>query len=473
VHPEIPPTIAPRGHAQIKALAQALGMPIKDVIALSTGRDPFLSGQPAQVTKAQWFLGLWQRFGYDSGIHTRRIHYQLVVQPEGQRRRHDGTTYDNTEQCWALLQDASLAARYLGLVDPLAFDDHRNPPPVLPVGWGEVPEPPSLEWLFSFLGWRLPTIATALADGIDLALPEPEVRGYDYRRLDQAYHLELWIEKSTMDDVLEPLAEAYGAVFMPGAGFQSVTNAVKLVARRAQESGKPVRIFYLSDFDPAGDKMPAAIARQIEFWLPLYAPDADIKLTPLGLTREQVVAYALPTIPNKDSDTRKANFEKKHGEGAVELDALEALYPGELARIVRAALDPYMDAELEERLLDAGAAAQDQMTAAWEAHTAEIRARLETIETEARQVYARYEQVLARLARRLERELAPARDALAAVASDLADAQDTFAPDVPERPQSEAQPEEDAWLFESQRTYLEQLRLYKTWSPDMPDEDPD
>jgi hypothetical protein len=88
--------------------------------------------------------------------------------------------------------------------------------------------------------------------------------------------------------------------------------------------GKPTRIFYSGDFDPAGDSMPVAVARQIEFWLQDYAPGADIKLTPLALTRDQVITYQLPRIPIKESDARKAGFEERYGAGAVELDALEA-----------------------------------------------------------------------------------------------------------------------------------------------------
>ncbi len=64
-------------------------------------------------------------------------------------------------------------------------------------------------------------------------------------------------------------------------------------------------------------------------------------LEPLVLTREQVERYGLPRIPIKDSDRRKAGFEERFGEGAVELDALEAVFPGELARIVSEAIARY------------------------------------------------------------------------------------------------------------------------------------
>jgi hypothetical protein len=48
----------------------------------------------------------------------------------------------------------------------------------------------------------------------------------------------------------------------------------------------------------------------------------------------------------------KGRFEEKFGEGATELDALEALRPGVLADIVKGALRPYFDEDLEEDIRD-------------------------------------------------------------------------------------------------------------------------
>jgi hypothetical protein len=142
--------------------------------------------------------------------------------------------------------------------------------------------------------------------------------------------------------------------------------------------GKPTRIFYISDHDPAGELMPKATARQVEFWLRKYAPDIPFKLTPLALTKEQVVRFKLPRIPIKESDLRKKYFQDRHGSGACELDALEALHPGELARMVRNAVESYIDASLEERLADAHIEAQDDVEDAWaeliEAEAGELKA---------------------------------------------------------------------------------------------------
>jgi hypothetical protein len=211
--------------------------------------------------------------------------------------------------------------------------------------------------------------------------------------------------------------------------------------------------------------MPTAIARQIEFWLPQYAPDADIKLTPLGLTREQVQHYRLPRIPIKESDMRKAGFEERYGEGAVELDALEALYPGALATIVRDALDPYLDEDLEERLQDAARDVQDALADLWEEQTATLRDRLAELQVDTQAIYARFTQELVDIKNRLDRELAPYAEALAVLRHEVWAAQDAFDPDFPERPQPQVwPPDESTWLFDSQRTYVEQLRTYKNHS---------
>ncbi len=53
---------------------------MKKLLALSANNDPFYCGMLAQVDKAKWFAGLWEQFGYTSGVHLRRMHYQIVSQ---------------------------------------------------------------------------------------------------------------------------------------------------------------------------------------------------------------------------------------------------------------------------------------------------------------------------------------------------------------------------------------------------------
>jgi len=83
--------------------------------------------------------------------------------------------------------------------------------------------------------------------------------------------------------------------------------------------------------------------------------DLDIELRPLALTKQQCVDLELPRIPIKDGDRGKRAFEERHGDGATELDALEALHPGLLEDLIVAEVERYHDHTLEERLREAEA----------------------------------------------------------------------------------------------------------------------
>src|SRR5262249_33111665 len=137
-----------------------------------------------------------------------------------------------------------------------------------------------------------------------------------------------------------------------------------------------------------------------------YAPETEILLTPIALTEDQVADYKLPRIPIKESDLRRGRFETLHGAGATELDALEAIYPGELARIVRAAATPYRDATLAERLEAAQAEAQEAAERRWEEVTAAVRQELSEIQEEAGRVVTAYRLEMRRLHAELQDELA-------------------------------------------------------------------
>lgn len=448
------------GYEAIKELARSANTTIPNVLVLARQNDPFFGGAPAQREKAEWFARLWERFGYSTGVHQRRVHYRLVSQ-EKTELQHDGKPYENTNNCWNYLGEAGKAARYLGLVSPDAFVDRRNPDPHIMVEY-EFPPYPNID----FEGdspeyWRLPGIRTDLALSLNFDIPCPQVYGYHYQASDQPYHLELWIEKSTMDDVLIPVCKRRGINLVTSVGFQSITSAINLL-KRVADCGKPVRIFYISDFDPAGDGMPVAASRQIEYWLSQYAPDADILLTPLALTKDQVVERQLPRIPVKQSDRRKANFEGLYGEGAVELDALESLYPGVLAEMVHEAASPYRDPNIRDELLEADQRAEEQVASEWDLATGNLKTELDEIKQEAIAVYQKYQDKLEQLDQQLQVELAPIKERLDAVRQAILMEINGFSPCLPDRPTSLlSPPDESAWLFDSKRTYFTQLKIYR------------
>ncbi len=102
----------------IKQLAKQIGRSTKDLVALAVQNDPFYAGVPGRQREAEWFAGIWHRFGFSDGVHLRRIHYVLVSQREEGEPvlKPGGQPYENTSNDWALLNHASLSARYLDLI---------------------------------------------------------------------------------------------------------------------------------------------------------------------------------------------------------------------------------------------------------------------------------------------------------------------------------------------------------------------
>jgi hypothetical protein len=188
---------------------------VKDLLVLAPQNDPFYAGNGVEGDKARWFAELWERFGYGSGVHLRRVHYRIVS--EGNIVKPDGELYENNNGCWQYMQGASRQARYLGLVDPEGVVDKRNPEPNIymgpgAIGWGDREEP---GWGYDFYGFELP--------GIEVPRPSvdpPDLypTGYDYHNTMQRYHVEVWAEKTTMDDILVPLCRQTQANYVSGAG---------------------------------------------------------------------------------------------------------------------------------------------------------------------------------------------------------------------------------------------------------------
>jgi hypothetical protein len=406
----------PWGYEFIKALAKASRCKVPDLLAMGRCNDPFYAGAAGYRVWGEWFAAIWLEHEFPAGTHVRRVHYRLVSRKE-RVLRPDGKPFVNNKDCWNKLEVASKYARHLGLLDAMDFEDRRNPDPHLFADYGEgIPSP---SWFVDDIPpLTLPRIPTDLGEGLDLSIPRPGVQGYEPALGDQPYHLEVWIEKSTENDELIPVCEEFQANLITGVGYQSITSAVKLLKRlnviQALLARKqPVRIFYIVDFDPAGVFMPGSVARQLEFYLKRYVPDADIKLMHLALTREQVIEYRLPRKPiEAEEDPRKAGFEEQYGEGAVELDALSAIYPGELRKMVRDAMEPYRDKTLVPRLQETEEEAQDMVTRTWNEAMGPHQDELTAIEEEAREIYGRYRQRLEELDAQLGEELAPLAERL-------------------------------------------------------------
>ena len=422
----------------IGQLAEEIGCRRSDLIVLSPQNDPFYAGVAARLEAAEWFANLWGKLEIKPGSHLRRIHYVLVslAFPKA-----NGEPYLNTENDWHALGTASLAARYHQLIPDRALVDRRNDPPMI------FATPPSLvrSASCSTVGEKMP-----FHDEIDDTVLAPWLQ-VTAAQVPQPFLVEVWIEKSTQNDILEPLARRLGFNIQPGAGETSEVLARDAIAR-AIADGRPMRILYSSDFDPGGRSMPVALARKIEYWLSELNLDLDITIEPILLTPEQCAHYKLPRTPLKETEKRAAKFEERFGEGATELDALEALHPGEIAKIVEAEVCRYIDASLDARVKAANSAFQRRVDEAEE----EVHERFDISDFEDR---------IEELVTDFEAERVALQHEGSALWAKIAEQLKAAAPkfDPKDLPAPRRATPTESPLFDSKRSYLDQIDHYRKW----------
>jgi hypothetical protein len=330
-------------YEEIKELSKELGRPAATLIALAKDNDPFFI-MPGREADAKWAADVWRRFEIQIGYHKRRIHYRLVSQA-APIIMPNGEPYENTLDCWKTLSLGLRDAVTLGLLPPNAFTDNRNPDPIL----HQTESEEAFTW-----------IKNSALDCTDIQIPDLPALTLERPMVPQPYQVEFWCEKSTMNDVLVPLAEEYHLNVPTAVGEFSATQCTEFVDR-AEKHGRSVRILYISDFDPAGQDMPVSVARKIESELDRRGCDLDIQVRPIVLTHDQCTEYRLPRTPIKEKEKRGPKFQERFGEGATELDALEALHPGLLRRILVAEIERYWNTDHDDAVADTCREIEDQL----------------------------------------------------------------------------------------------------------------
>lgn len=456
----------------IKDLAKERRCRVAELLALAPANDPFYTGAPGQLEAARWFADLWARFGLRNGVHLRRIHYQIVSQ-DPPINKPDGTLYENTLNCWAYLGNASKWARYQGLIDPDAFVDRRNPEAIIFASFDPDADPEPGYYVYEGDGvdyYNLPRLPELQA--LPAGLPDlPWLAASGYSDIQQDYLVELWAEKTTMNDVLEPLCRRYNVNLVTGAGELSIT-AVRQFLRRVREAGRPARILYISDFDPAGLGMPISVARKIEFYQRNDGfGELDIVLQPIVLTADQVRKYRLPRVPVKDTDRRKGNFEAAYGAGQVELDALEALHPGDLGRIVGGEILRYYDPELVDRAQAQRQRLEDDLSQLTRSILGGHGAELQELQADYRALLADFDttrreftELVATFAPKIEahqERLEAIKARTVALYGTLYEELDDTEPEyIYPLPEPDISGDPDSLLYDSSRDYLDQLGAY-------------
>ncbi|MGD0109757.1 MAG: hypothetical protein ABSC06_37890 [Rhodopila sp.] len=343
--PEIP---AGTLRLRIEAGAEATGMSLDDLTVLTTQLDPYRLDCSRGHELGKWFADQVDRF-YPPGknVHLRGLHYRIVASADV--RRPDGKPYPNTEANWIWLQSrASKAARWLGYVPFNRIRDERNEPPEIFVAEHERRSDTAMAYnVMGGLGIHPPDLSGLL----------PYLSWSGGRQHRQPYRVVLIGEKSSLRDVLHPIAQKVMGEMYLATGECSDTHLAE-IATRANADGRPLVILYFSDFDPSGSQMAVSVARKLQALVHLLFPALRIQLHTVALTLEQVREFKLPSTPLKASEPRAEAWRKADDHEQTEIDALAALRPAVLRQIAEDAIKPFFDETLGQRA--------DKLRAEWQ-----------------------------------------------------------------------------------------------------------
>lgn len=139
---------------------------------------------------------------------------------------------------------------------------------------------------------------------------------------DQNTHVEVWVEKDALIDVVGRACDQYRVDYFSCRGFTSDSETYRAGKRmkRYIEDGKRVVLLHLGDHDPSGIDMSRDILERLNLF---SGKSGLIDFRRIALTMKQVQKYSPPPNPAKETDKRFQSYVKKYGSTSWELDALE------------------------------------------------------------------------------------------------------------------------------------------------------
>lgn len=321
----------------LEETAAAEGVPMKALTVLAAQNDPFRVDTPAGHRDGEWLAMTARELGLGNRkIHLRGLHYMLLGRP-----KPNGAAYANTDADWLWLSGtAGKAARWLGY---LPFDqvvDQRNAAPVVRIFEPSEPH-----------GYLTVGLDVYVPD-VEEITPTAEVRGFQGA---QPYKLVLFGEKSSLADVLGPVAASHKADLYLPTGEISDT-LMHTMAKVGAEEGRPMVVMCFSDADPAGWQMPLSISRKLQAFKAGLFPELQFDVYRAALTPTQAGEYGLPSTPLKETERRGDAWRAAWGVEQTEIDAMASLRPDLLRTIARAVLAPFYDHTLDQPVWMAEAA---------------------------------------------------------------------------------------------------------------------
>ena len=116
------------------------------------------------------------------------------------------------------------------------------------------------------------------------------------------WQCEIWCESRSIASVILDLCNELAVDLYPCGGFSSL-SFVHQAAEYRNQSGdtRPLMIFYIGDYDPAGVLVDTSLEKELRLHL---RPEIGLVFSRIGINESQIAEYDLPTKPRKETDTR-------------------------------------------------------------------------------------------------------------------------------------------------------------------------
>jgi hypothetical protein len=248
-------------------------------------------------------------------LSVRQVHYQLLNDPPW---RNTATKkrqrYENNRKSYQDLCDLLARARIAGLVDWNAITDETRP-----TSNTKFQKDSAQFFDDEFYGF---------------------LRGYHRDLLQsQLDHVELIVEKLTVQNIISPIAKKYCVPMTVGRGYCSLEPRKEIVDRFRCSGKRKLILLICSDFDPDGDEIAESMVRSIRDDFGVHGVEASKIL----LRTDQAKDWKLPPngLEAKESSSQFKKFFGKYK--SREVFELEAVSPSMMQAAVeegiRAAID--------------------------------------------------------------------------------------------------------------------------------------
>jgi hypothetical protein len=158
---------------------------------------------------------------------------------------------------------------------------------------------------------------------------------------DQAYHVEVWVEKDALIGVVGRICESLDVSYFSCRGYVSQSEMWSASQRlQGLDSWKTPVIIHLGDHDPSGVDMSRDIFDRLETF------GTSLIFKRIALNMEQIEEFNPPPNPTKITDSRATTYIDKYGYDCWELDALK---PEIIEDLIRETVLDYCDMDLLEK----------------------------------------------------------------------------------------------------------------------------